>query len=118
MRDFLHRVPQSGLAECETRRAVGKHYRDVRQSVFGSLPVGNDTALVLRCLEPIWSKIPETASRLRGRIGTSWAKVRGYRIGENRLWKGHLKKLLPTLSTKGRVIHHKAMPFGEVEDLT
>jgi hypothetical protein len=62
--------------------------------VIGELPVRDvDTALVLRILEPIWSKKPETASRLRGRIERilDYARVRGYRSGENpALWRGHL----------------------------
>jgi integrase len=86
--------------------------------VIGTLPVQDvDTGLVLKILEPIWSKKPETASRLRGRIENvlDWAKARGYRSSENPArWKGHLNQLLPTLSKKARVKHHKAMPFPEV----
>jgi hypothetical protein len=38
---------------------------------LGTLPVGAiDTDLVLKVLEPIWRKKPETASRVRGRIET------------------------------------------------
>jgi hypothetical protein len=47
---------------------------------------------VLRILNPIWQTIPETASRLRGRIERvlDYAKVRGWRSGENpALWRGH-----------------------------
>jgi integrase len=75
-----------------------------------------DTSLVLKVLEPIWTKKPETASRLRGRIENilSWAKVRGYRDGENPArWKGHLDHLLPAKSKVRRVRHHPAMPYGE-----
>ncbi|MBI3041472.1 MAG: integrase arm-type DNA-binding domain-containing protein [Betaproteobacteria bacterium] len=86
--------------------------------VIGALPVQDvDTGLVLQVLEPIWSEKAETASRLRGRIECilDWAKARGYRSGENPArWKGHLNQLLPTLSKKHRVKHHKAMPFSEV----
>lgn len=86
--------------------------------VIGLLPVRDvDTELVLRILEPIWATKPETASRLRGRIENilDWAKARGYRAAENPArWKGHLNQLLPTLSRKHRVTHHKAMPFAEV----
>lgn len=88
------------------------------QPVIGALPVQDvDTGLVLRILEPIWSTKPETASRLRGRIESilDWAKARRLRSGENPAqWKGHLKQLLPTLSRRGRITHHKAMPFEEV----
>src|SRR5258707_183231 len=54
--------------------------------VIGDLPVRDvDTELVLRVLEPIWVKKSETATRLRGRIERilDWARVRGFRAGEN-----------------------------------
>lgn len=86
--------------------------------VVGALPVQDvDTGLVLKILEPIWSTKAETASRLRARIENilDWARVRGYRSGENPArWKGHLNQLLPALAKKSRVAHHKAMPFCEV----
>lgn len=70
--------------------------------VFGAFPVqAVDTSLVLKALEPIWTEKPETASRVRGRIEAvlDWAKVRGYREGENPArWKGHLDHLLPAHS--------------------
>jgi integrase len=88
------------------------------EPVIGALPVQDvDTGLILKILEPIWAKIPETASRVRGRIENilDWAKARGYRSGENPArWKGHLNQLLPALSKKHWVTHHKAMPFPEV----
>jgi hypothetical protein len=56
----------------------------------------------------LWSKKPETASRVRGRIEAilDWAKVRGYRDGENPArWRGHLDHLLPAKSKVRRVRH-------------
>jgi len=86
--------------------------------VIGALPVQEvDTRLVLKILEPIWASKPETATRLRGRIENilDWAKARGYRSAENPArWKGHLNQILPALTKKHRVKHHKAMPFAEV----
>jgi hypothetical protein len=86
----------------------------------GALPVGSvDTTLVMRVLEPIWTTKPETGSRLRGRIETilNWAKVRGYREGENPArWKGHLDQLLPAKSKVRRVQHHAAMPYADVPE--
>jgi integrase len=76
-----------------------------------------DTSLVLKVLEPIWTTKPETASRLRGRVESvlSWAKVHGYRDGENPArWKGHLDHLLPAKSKVRRVRHHAAMPYADV----
>jgi integrase len=86
--------------------------------VFGKLPISAiDTGLVLRALEAIWYKKPETASRVRGRIESvlDWARVHGFRSGENpALWKGHLDHLLPRRSKIQRVRHHAALPFAEL----
>ncbi len=86
--------------------------------VFGKLPVATvDDGLVLRALKPIWTTKPETASRIRGRIEAvlDWARVHGYRNGENPArWKGHLNHLLPARSKVRRVKHHAAMPYDEV----
>jgi integrase len=87
---------------------------------IGALPVQSvDTSLVMKVLEPIWTVKPETGSRLRGRIETilNWAKVRGYREGENPArWKGHLDHLLPAKSKVRRVRHHAAMAYGELPE--
>jgi integrase len=89
--------------------------------VFGHLQVGAiDTGLVLKVLEPIWATKSETASRVRGRIEAvlDWAKVRGYRTGENPArWRGHLDKLLPAKSKVRKVEHHPALPYGQMSDL-
>jgi len=86
--------------------------------VFGSLPVGAvDTTLVMKALEPIWVAKPETAGRVRGRIERilDWAKVRGYREGENpaRL-RGHLDNLLPKKSKVHKVKHHAALRYQDI----
>ena len=86
--------------------------------VLGAAPVAAiDTALVLKVLEPIWTKTPETASRLRGRIESvlDWAKARGYRTGENPArWRGHLDHLLPARSKVKPVKHHPALPYADI----
>src|SRR5215467_14277405 len=88
------------------------------EPVIGKLSVqAIDTALVLKVLEPIWTTKPETAGRVRGRIESilDWAKVRGYRAGENPArWRGHLDKLLPPRSKVRRVEHHAALPYAEL----
>lgn len=85
--------------------------------VIGDLPVAEvDTPHVLKVLEPIWREVPETASRLRGRIETvlDSAKARGYRQGENPArWRGHLAQILPTRTKLSRG-HHKAMPYEAI----
>ncbi|MGP0091975.1 MAG: tyrosine-type recombinase/integrase [Xanthobacteraceae bacterium] len=90
------------------------------EPIIGALPVQViDTALVLRVIEPIWTEKPETAGRVRGRIETvlDWAKVRGYRTGENPArWRGHLDKLLPARSKVRQVEHHAALPYAALPD--
>ncbi len=57
-----------------------------------------DTEAVLKVLQPIWTTIPETASRLRGRIENilDAARARGFLTGENPArWRGHLKTHSP-----------------------
>lgn len=74
---------------------------------------------VLSVLEPIWKTKNETASRIRGRIETilDWAKVRGYRSGENpATWKGHLDKLLPAPSKVAKTQHHRALDFRQMAE--
>jgi integrase len=77
-----------------------------------------DTTAVLEVLQPLWASVPETASRLRGRIETvlDAARARGL-IGQHEAnparWRGHLDKLLPKRQklTRG---HHAAMSFADV----
>lgn len=102
------------------------------EPVFGPLPVqAVDTAFVMRVLEQemkgkdgkragsLWEAKPETAGRVRQRIEAvlDWAKVRGYRDGENPArWKGHLDKLLPARGKVRKVEHHAALPYAEISD--
>jgi integrase len=86
--------------------------------VFGKLPVAVvDTALVIKVLEPLWATKSETASRVRQRIERvlDWAKVRGFRTGDNSArWKGHLDQSLPTLASVRKVRHHPALPYAQI----
>lgn len=74
---------------------------------------------VMRVLDPIWLTKNETASRLRGRVEKvlDWAKVAGYRAGDNpAAWKGNLSASLPKPSkvqapTKK---HHPAVQVAQV----
>jgi integrase len=75
-----------------------------------------DTAAVLSVLKPVWQEIPETASRVRGRIDAvlNFAKAHGLRSGENpAAWRGHLALILPKRQklSKG---HHAALPYQDV----
>lgn len=78
-----------------------------------------DTAQVMRCLDPIWTKKTETASRLRGRIESvlAWATVRGLRTGDNPAqWRNHLDQLLPARNKVQAVEHRPALPYAEVAE--
>lgn len=73
-----------------------------------------ETAHITSCLFPIWKTKTETAKRLRGRIENilDWAKVSGYRDGDNPArWRGHLDKLLPTPAKIAKVTHYPALPY-------
>ena len=75
-----------------------------------------DTEAVLKVLQPIWTRIPETVSRVRGRIENilDAAKAKGYRSGENpAAWRGHLKTLLPARQKLKRG-HHAALPYDDL----
>jgi integrase len=77
-----------------------------------------DTGAVLAVLQPLWATIPETASRLRGRIEAvlDYAKAHGLRLGENpAAWRGHLALILPKRQklTRG---HHAAMAYRDVPE--
>jgi integrase len=86
--------------------------------VIGNMPVADVTTdHVLRCLTPIWTAKPETASRVRGRIEAvlDYAKARGWRQGENPArWRGHLDHLLPRRSKVAAVVNHAALPWQQV----
>jgi integrase len=86
--------------------------------VFGKLPVQLvDVGLVMKAVEPLWATKPETAGRVRGRVERilDWAKVRGYREGDNPArWRGHLDHLLPARGKVSRVKHHAALPYAEL----
>jgi integrase len=89
--------------------------RDHAFPVIGNILVRDiSQAHVLRVLEPIWLTKTETAARLRGRIERvlDWARVRGYRDGENPArWRGHLDTLLQTPGKVQKVAHHAALDW-------
>jgi integrase len=77
-----------------------------------------DTQAVLGVLQPVWGRIPETASRLRGRIEAmlDYAKANGLRSGENpAAWRGHLALILPKRQKLSRG-HHQAMPYPDIPE--
>jgi integrase len=74
------------------------------------------TTDLLEVLQPLWQSVPETASRLRGRIENvlDAAKAKGLRQGENPArWRGHLSLLLPKRQKFARK-HHAALPYEQL----
>jgi len=70
------------------------------------------TANILKVLSAIWLTKPETARRVRQRIGTvlDWAKASGFRTGSNPL--DGIEKGLP--KQPSRKSHHAALPYIEI----
>jgi len=113
------------IAVMEAEWTNGKHASQWRNtlSTYAYPVIGNiyvreiEQSHVMRVLEPIWLTKTETATRLRGRIENilDWARVRGYRTGENPArWRGHLDMLLPTPGKVQTVEHHPALPIDEL----
>jgi integrase len=86
--------------------------------VLGKLKANEiTTEHIAKVLNPIWTSKTETASRVRSRVEAvlDWAKVKGYRHGENPArWRGHLDQILPKRSKVQRVKHHPALPYQEM----
>ena len=81
--------------------------------LFGERPVDQiGTAEVLNALSKIWLEKPETARRVRQRIGTvlDWAKAAEYRSGDNPI--DGIAKGLPKQPKKQG--HHAALPYSKV----
>lgn len=81
--------------------------------LIGGSPVSQiQSANVLQVLSPIWLVKPETARRVRQRLGTvlDWAKAAGHRDGENPVVG--IEKALPKQSKA--VKHHEALAYKDV----
>ena len=83
--------------------------------VIGNLNVADiDEAHLVRVLQPIWTRIPVTAQRVRGRIEAvlGYATVAKFRTGDNPArWRNHMQTLLGGASQV--IEHHSALPFAE-----
>jgi integrase len=91
---------------------ITKHCASILDKPVNSI----DTETVLSVLRPAWQELPETASRLRGRMANilDAAIAEGKLKGQNPArWQGHLKTILPTRQrlTRG---HHAALPYSQL----
>ncbi len=111
-----------------------KHTAQWRQTfekttkAINDLPVSAiDTSHVLKVLQPIWQRTPESASRVRGRIEAvlSYGSAAGYRSRDKdnpARWRGHLKHMLAGKAhvqkrkreRAGKSEHFKALPYAEL----
>jgi len=113
------------LADLEAGWRNPKHSAQWRMTLkkyaamLGPRPVAEvGTEDVLAALRPLWQRVPETASRTRGRLERvlDYAKARGWRSGENPArWRGHLALILPR-AEKLRRGHHRALPYADIRN--
>jgi integrase len=121
----------------ETKRAGWKSEKHLHQwnhslgayvyPKIGTMPVGAiGKDEVLKCIRPIWQKIPETANRVRNRVEMilDFAVANGYRPeGPNpAVWDANLEHLLPSraaLTKTGKVArskHYEALPYKDLPE--
>lgn len=116
---------ESYIAEHEASWRNAKHRQQWRNSlhthafpVLKRTPIADvDITLVRKVLRPIWHTKTETANRVRSRIEAilDWAKVNGYRTGDNpACWRGNLQRALPAPGKIKKVKHHRALPHNDV----
>jgi integrase len=91
--------------------------RDYAHPAIGKKNVSDiTTANVHELLKTVWYEKRETATKTRGYIEAvlSWAKVNGFRTGENpAAWKDNLQHLLRARKSSD-VVHHPAMPYADL----
>jgi integrase len=97
------------------RTTIGQHCSSIKD-----VPVDQvDAKAVQRVLLPIWSRIPQTANRLRGRIEKvlDYARALGY-IDEDKAnpaqWQGRMEHLLSKLKKADERPHHASMPYADL----
>jgi integrase len=97
------------------RQTLGKYCAAIRD-----IPVDEiKTADILAVLQPLWTRAPETGSRLRGRIEATldMARALGHIDSDNAnpaRWKGHLDHLPPPAKKLGARGHHKALAYADL----
>jgi integrase len=118
------RAAQEYIAVHEVGWRSAKHSKDWVDTldrfvnpIIGDLPVSAiNVDLVLQVLRPIWDRIPDTASRIRGRIEMVFdaCAARGLRDETNPARWAVLKHFLPKPSKVKPKEHHEALPLEEV----
>ena len=82
--------------------------------VMGDLPISEiELRHVLAVLEPLWPRPHATYLRSNIEAVLEWAKVRGYRSGDNPAAWRTLKHVLSSPGKAHKVSHHAALPYQE-----
>jgi integrase len=116
--DALIRSKRSGWRSAVHAQQWEGTLRDYCAAIWSSPVDAIDTKAVLGVITPHWQRVPETASRLRGRIEAvlDYAKAHGWRSGENpAAWRNHLALILPDRKRLERP-HLKAMPYQNLPE--
>jgi integrase len=99
------------------RKYVYPKIGDMHVSAIGKAEVCLVLEAPTKSGKSLWAAMPETASRLRGRIEVvlNYAVARDWRpAGDNPArWKGHLSAILPAKRKLTTVKHHPALPWRE-----
>ena len=92
------------LRLADIRQAAGERHRHRHGDAGAGADLGHQDRNGVSCARP-------------HRSGLSWAKVHGYRSGENPAqWRNHLDHLLPAPRKVRKVEHHAALPYDEMSD--
>lgn len=114
--DSYFKSMQSKWSNDKSRHQWKKTLEETCRPIRAKQVADVETIDVLNILQSIWQKVPETASRTRGRIESvlDFAKSKHWRTGENPArWKGHLQNILPPRQKIDRK-HFAAMPYQDV----
>ena len=110
-----HRRSWSNVKHARQWAATIRTY--AKPTLGGMLVTEIDTPHVLAVLTPIWSKRPETAKRVQGRIESIIDATIAHkqRTGPNpAAWRSNLDQILPRRSKVAPVRHQPALPWQDV----
>src|SRR5690606_36915758 len=119
--EYVDRI-KSGFKNAKHRQqwknSLVQHASAIWQIPISDVATDDVLAVLHNPDDSIWERVPETASRVRGRIERilDAAKAMGLREGENPArWRGHLDNLLPRRKRLARG-HHRALVFDEAPE--
>jgi integrase len=113
----IRTVERSKINRLALITTLGGDFRPISMPVVISL--ASRTRAANKKIRSLVSSNKIQGRSVRGRIESilDWAKVRGYRDGENPArWRGHLAKLLPARAKVREVKHHAALPYDDLSD--